>query len=465
MTGFLLAILVLASEVLYLALLRLNAVNGARPVAIFLVILGAEFALCFAAYYAMRNKSAGSPLWVVIVAGAVLFRITLLPAGLPPELSWREKFAAMRADWRGESVTYERFQLFDDDIWRYLWDGHVAARGANPYTSAPADPSMDNLLSTQAGQPDWETTRENINYPRIPTIYPPLAQMAFRASHELAPGSVLAMKIIVVAFDLLAYAFLILTLAALHEPPAKSILYGWNPLVIKVFAGSGHIDALVVAALAAVCYCLARKKRTAASIGLGLAIAAKVFPVILLPFLARRVGAWRTVLAGAAALACWVPYFGAGTHLFDGLRVFSSTWQFNAGPFQLLAAAIGIFTSQAQLFARIASAVLVATLLAMLYRSDDAAPDTFARYAVAALGAVLIFGPVVMPWYATWLLPLGIIAWNRTAIFFSAAVCTAFLVMVQGVEWPWALVVEYGALAGMMWWEISRERTSAPATL
>ena len=68
-----------------------------------------------------------------------------------------------------------------------------------------------------------------------------------------------------------------------------------------------------------------------------------------------------------------------------------------------------------------------------------------------------------MPWYATWLLPLGIIAWNRTAIFFSLAVCTAFLVMVQGVEWPWALVVEYGALAGMIGWEMSHNRARALA--
>jgi len=416
LTGFLLAILLVASEALYLVLLRLDAVNGTRPLIIFLTLLGVEFVLCFAAYYVVRKKPVGAPLWALIAGGAVLFRITLLPAGLPPDLSWREKFAAMRSDWHGESVIYERFQLFDDDIWRYLWDSHVAARGANPYLSAPADPSMDQLLATEAGgQPDWETIRGNINYPRIPTIYPPLAQVVFRASHWLAPGSVLAMKVTVVGFDLLAYVFLILTLAALHDAPAKSILYGWNPLVIKVFAGSGHIDAVAVAALAAACYFLARRKRSAASVGLGLAIAAKVFPVILLPFLARRVGAWRTVLAGALALACCTPYLGAGTHLFDGLRVFSATWQFNAGPFQLLASAIGLFTPQPQPLARITCAVLIATTLAMLYRSDDSDPNTFARCAVLALGAVLIFGPVVMPWYAAWLLPLGIIAWNRTS--------------------------------------------------
>ena len=464
MTGFLVVVFVVASEALYLALLRLDAVNGARPVTIFLAVLGAQFALCFAAYYIMRNKPAGSPLWALVVGGALLFRLTLLPAGLPPELSWREKLAAMRADWRGESVTYERFQLFDDDIWRYLWDGHLAARGANPYTSAPDDSSMDTLLVTGAtAQPDWETIRGNVNYLRIPTIYPPLAQMVFRASHALAPGSVLAMKIIVVGFDLLACVFLVLTLAELHEAPARSILYGWNPLVIKVFAGSGHIDATVVAALAAVCYFLARRKRTAASVSLGLAIAAKVFPVVLVPFLVRRVGSRRTVLAGATALTCCIPYLGAGMHLFDGLWVFSATWRFNAGPFQFLTWVLGLFTSQPQLLARIAGAILVVGLLAILYRSDDAGPDTFARPAVVTLVAMLLLSPVVMPWYAVWLLPFGIVAWNRAAIFFSLAVCTAFLVMVRGMESPWALLVEYGAVAGMIGWEVSRHHARAPA--
>jgi hypothetical protein len=95
----------------------------------------------------------------------------------------------------------------------------------------------------------------------------------------------------------------------------------------------------------------------------------------------------------------------------------------------------------------------------ILFRRDDADPDTFARVAVIALGAVLIFSPVVTPWYVTWLLPLGVLAWNRVSIFFSVAVCIAFLVMVRGVEWPWALVLEYGSLGLMIWWEIANGRS------
>ena len=54
----------------------------------------------------------------------------------------------------------------------------------------------------------------------------------------------------------------------------------------------------------------------------------------------------------------------------------------------------------------------------MLYRHDDADPGTFARVATIALGAVLLFSPVVTPWYVTWLLPVGVIAGIRVPVYF-----------------------------------------------
>ena len=434
----LLVLLLAASESLYVLLLRLDAINGGRPVAAFLAILGAGFALCLAAYLLLRNQPVGRLGLVITVGGAILFRVTLLPAGLPPDQSFSQKLAGMAADWRGEAVPYERFQLFDDDIWRYLWDGHLGATGRNPYASAPAD--------WEESEPYWETIRDNVGYPKIRTIYPPLAEIVFRFAHALAPGSVLAMKIVVVGFDLLAYGFVILTLAARQEPLARSILYGWNPLVIKVFAGSGHIDSVLVAALAATCYFLARKRLASASVSLGLAIAAKLAPVVLLPFLARRVGVKRAILAGVIPVACYLPYAGAGKHLFDGLLAFGATWQFNSGAFRLLAWLMPDF------LARITCTVLMVVALYLLYRRDDADPQTFARVATLALGTVLIFSPVVPPWYATWLLPVGVLAGNRAAILFSVVVCLAFLVMVRGVEWPWVSALEYGSVALMIWW-------------
>ena len=457
MRTLLLAILLAASEGLYLALVGLDAVNGVRPVALFLAILGGCFALYFTAYVVARSASTRQ--LAITVAGAVLFRLTLLPAGLPPDSSWSERFQAMGADWRGDAVAYERFQLFDDDIWRYLWDAHISATGGNPFVVAPADSP-----EVGSGRPDWESIRENINYAHVPTIYPPLAQFVFRMAYWLAPGSVLAMKLVVAGFDLLAYALILLTLSARKQPLSAGILYGWNPLVVKVFAGSGHIDAVLVAFLAATGYFLARRKFTVASVSLGLAIAAKFAPVVLLPFLARRVGWWRTAAAGLTAIACYLPFLGAKAHLFSGLSAFSSGWQFNSSLFRLFFYATRLFFSRPDVPARVLCGIAFAAALYAVYRRDDGAVESFPRVAVWALGLVLLCSPVVDPWYVTWLLPFAVIAELRTPLFFSAAVCLAFLVMVQGTEWPWAIALEYGSLALFAGREFPRVRAASNAS-
>lgn len=130
---------------------------------------------------------------------------------------------------RGDSVAYDRFQFFDDDVWRYLWDGHVWAHGINPYLYAPGDPSLDSLADGESskladGRAVWSDIRDNINYAGIPTIYPPLAQAVFRLSHSLAPGSVLVMKSLFMLFDLLAVVFIALSLEILGRPAEHALL-------------------------------------------------------------------------------------------------------------------------------------------------------------------------------------------------------------------------------------------------
>src|SRR5205823_10795561 len=102
-----------------------------------------------------------------------------------------------------------------------------------------------------------------------------------------------------------------------------------------------------------ICYFLVRKRRTAAAVSLGLAIAAKLVPVVLLPCLVRRAGRWRTAIGCVVALVCWLPYFGAGTRVFQSLVTFTEGWQFNGGVFRLLTSVLALFTSQPQLTARI----------------------------------------------------------------------------------------------------------------
>ena len=81
-----------------------------------------------------------------IIGFAILFRLTLLPHD----------------------------PVATDDIYRYVWDGKVAAEGINPFRYAPSDPHLESLHGGDLPA--------KINFPKMRTIYPPLAQGLFLGS-------------------------------------------------------------------------------------------------------------------------------------------------------------------------------------------------------------------------------------------------------------------------------------------
>lgn len=506
-----LAGLLVLSEVVYLALLQLDAVNGWRPVLIFWAEMAALFGFyALAAVLVNRYRNIKKQAVWLIVFGAVLFRLTLLPAGLPFELSASEKLEAMRADLSGAEVAYERYQLFDNDVWRYIWDGHVSAHGVNPYLYAPADAHLDALTGeiTEPEESDfiadeeltfeeseesaaqettrqsekpapnkvtdsatavtlpagdltdgreiWSYIRENVNYPEVTTIYPPLAQFVFRLSHWLAPGSVLMMKTLLVGCELIGILFLGLTLRRLDLPVTSVILYAWNPLMIKVFAGSGHADAILVAALCATAYFVARAAKSFTAIAFGLAILAKLSPLILLPFVVRRVGWLRTSLLAAVVFVGYAPFLSAGGNLFAGFLKFAREWQFNAGAFALIRFAAEFFSAAEPAdLARKICAVLFLGILIWFVRRDDLSEKTFVKSAAIILGALIILSPTVMPWYLSWVLPFAVLARQNVWFYFSALVLTAFHILIDLNEYAPALWFEYGLffalIVGQIW--------------
>src|SRR5579871_1199719 len=60
----------------------------------------------------------------------------------------------------------------DDDIHRYVWDGHLQRLGYNPYLVVPSDPAVRGLHTAET---------RNLNNPDLASPYPPGAQLFFRA--------------------------------------------------------------------------------------------------------------------------------------------------------------------------------------------------------------------------------------------------------------------------------------------
>ena len=278
-----------------------------------------------------------------------------------------------------------------DDLYRYLWDGRVANAGIDPYRFAPDAPELDHLRDDEV----WP----RINHPRVPTIYPPAAQVVFRVVDHVA-ASQRGIRVAMLLADLFTLACLAALLRARGRDPALAIVHGWCPLAIWESAGGGHVDALGVAFLLAAFVILERsspKRGWLAGAALGLSAQVKPVAVLLATAVARDPTRRTAIALGALlSLLLFVPHLPAGTAMFRGFLTYAEHWTFNDCFYSALLS-IGLGP-------RTARVVLGALLLAVALGASRAWRDA-ARATAAISGAVLLLSPTVHPWYGLWLVP------------------------------------------------------------
>ncbi len=327
----------------------------------------------------------------------------------------------------------------DDDIHRYVWDGRLQRLGYNPYVVVPSDPAVKELHTPETG---------NLNHPDLASPYPPGAELFFRAVTAIHE-STFALK---VAFEIceLAIVFVLLDLLRCTEQGAQLILaFAWNPLLAVEVAGSGHIDIVGALLLVASAAALGRRWRTTAAVALGLAIAVKFLPAVLLPLYWKRVRIRDAALAAAVVGLLYVPFldrsfFNHGRIPIGSLGVYVRSFRFNGPLFASLdqVAPSGLLA---------ALALLAGLLTAMWLRRKAAAlsPDAFAW----PMAASLLCAPVVYPWYLLWLLPFLRSASTVPIIIWTVSIIPTYYIWhlrALGRPWvlpSWIILAEYGSVA------------------
>ena len=309
--------------------------------------------------------------------------------------------------------------MLEDDYQRYLWDGAVTASGLNPYAASPRQatraPLGSHLRSLAA---DSGVIMERLGHPTLKTIYPPVAQAAFALAYALKPWSLVAWRLVLLACDLTVLGLLIALLGDVGRAPVWAALYWWNPLVIKEVFNSGHMEALVMALVLLAVLLGVRRRPVAAVTALAFAVGAKVWPILLLPLVARplmqdwrRLAVALAVITGLTALWAW-PIWSGGLDETSGFVAYATKWQTNSALFpaleRLLAAMAGMLGQAPEWGGRVVRAGLaigIGGLALWLARhpAEDAA-DLVRRAAIVS-AALVFLSPAQYPWYAIWFLP------------------------------------------------------------
>src|SRR5688572_4124569 len=120
--------------------------------------------------------------------------------------------------------------LFEDDFYRYLWDGYRTATAGTPYGAAPEAYFADVDVPEK-----FRSVLDRINNPEVPTIYGPMLQGLFYLGYLVDPANERILRIFWCVANLTLVGML------LHRYPAHRVaLYAWNPLVFKEVCLSGH---------------------------------------------------------------------------------------------------------------------------------------------------------------------------------------------------------------------------------
>jgi len=325
----------------------------------------------------------------------------------------------------------------DDDIHRYVWDGRLQRLGYNPYLVVPSDPAVKGLHTPET---------RNLNNPNLPSPYPPGAQLFFRAVTAIQE-STLAFKVAFVVCEF-AIVFVLLDVLRNTRQGAHLVLaFAWNPLLAIEVAGSGHIDIVGALLLVVSAAALVRRWRAAAAVTLGLAIAVKFLPVVLLPLYWKRVRIRDAAVAAALVGLLYVPFLNHGRIPIGSLGTYVQTFRFNGPVFAALAR-----VAPPQLLAGLA--VLVGLATATWLRRGRAATEWSPEQFAWPTAASLLFAPVVFPWYLLGLLPFLTSPSTLLIILWTVSIIPTYVqwhLRTLGRPWGalpgWVVLVEYGCVA------------------
>ncbi len=341
---------------------------------------------------------------------------------------------------------------FEDNYFRFIWDGWWFIISGTPYGVAPAEFFGQSLPNSGLAM-----TLDGINNPHLPTLYGPTLQFIFSAAYLSAGTDPLGLRIFFAVFNLILVALLLR-----WTSPEKAALYAWCPLVLAETIIHIHPDG-VMAMLLLGGILVAKRYPMAAGLFFGLAAGAKIVALALWPLLLRM--GWRAVASAITVLILIYGVFiiqgqGAG---FDSTGVFASDWYYNP---------LGFFVLDALLpspIARASAALIGISIIMILHartRSLEVAPIA------SIFGAILLFAPAVNSWYLLWILPFAVR--SRMIWPFAATVALPLSYLtglnlenpdlrefeVHGLAWTAQVVILLAALC----WDYLRHRNAKNAS-
>ncbi len=324
--------------------------------------------------------------------------------------------------------------IYEDDYYRYFFDGQMVTHGLNPYAHSPADalPSIlpatidaDNVTSGHSNDtinPRLKEIAQNgpvnrVAYPYVRTIYPTVAQAFFALSQALSPWNIDSWRLILLFMSFTSLFLISKLLKTINKPQHYTAVYWLNPLIITETMNAGHMDILLLPFLLSAILFLCKARLSFAGGFLAAAVGVKIWPLLLTPlFFVKNIKKPKQLFYTALpfivlSLGFLLPQTLTKLDSDAGLVTYSQNWQVNSFIFNWLDTAAGQFIDDPVYISRaIVGFIIIAIIAWQAYKGMTSkelytSPHILTRSILIITASLFLLSPTGYPWYYIWLIP------------------------------------------------------------
>ncbi len=387
--------------------------NSEKSILLYMIIYAAAFIIYFIGYlfvkahpgnFSSNEKLFSSKSIIIVFAFGIFFRAVLTPT--VPSTS--------------------------DDVYRYIWEGKLVYNGENPFAKAPDNPDLKYLESEE--YPDVVT------YKDMTTIYPASAQLTFLLGYIISGENDLGLKLIYLLAEILTFIFILKILELRKSNKNLLILYAWLPLPIMEYFINSHIDVVGIAFFIMFIYFILAEKYTLAVFPFAISILVKLYPIIVLPLLMKKLRLknftiFSTILI-LILVAGMLPFIPGERSVNASLFTYLSTWSFNGSFFSLF----NLIFNDSYIARSIILVLFIAAVANIAIRHQD-----FLKGVYGVWICFIMFAATLYPWYLGWIAALNPMFgfYSLLSFFFTNNLTNLTPLSEFWEEYWWVYIIQY----------------------
>lgn len=384
------------------------------------------------------------------------------------------------------SIVFRLLFLFaipnlSQDFYRFIWDGRMILDGLNPYLYTPDSFIQNGKLPVVQAQ-ELYNGMGTLSASHF-TNYPPLNQLCFTIaalfSGKSILGSVIVMRVIIIAADIGTLYFGKKLLERLKVPSKRIFWYILNPFIIIELTGNLHFEGVMIFFLVWSLYLLHCGKWKWAAVVLACSISVKLIPLMFLPLFfwwfsehkkdastalsMTKLLSFYTIVS-ITTLMLFLPFFSMKfiNNYTETVGLWFGDFEFNASIYYL-AREIGYAITSYNEIAIIGKILPIVTLIIILGFSFFKKNHTIPKLTTSILLAFtcyLFLSTTVHPWYIATLVILCVFTNYRFPLAWSLVVVLSYLAYlnVDNSENLWVIALEYIIVFSIFIWELWQKR-------